>query len=320
MPRTARTNVFGLVYHVIHRFADHRWLLRDDEEREVYLRMLARALGETDWRCLAYALMSSHIHLAMVAGRLPMESWTRAVNAPFARWLNERHGRIGSVFASRAKDYGFISARTGSLLAYIHNNPVRAGVVERARDSTWTSHRAYAGLVVTPSWLHVADGLHRTGFQDPKLFDAWVDETPGERCDSDLDKLRRQMRVRGEIAIGTPTADGDETMIPLVAPSYAHIRPDPQQLIGMVANVTTVGAPLICSRQRLPMIRSARTVVVMAGLATGLTQSELAAALGVSPQAVHQIARRELSDMERRVIDIVTDQVNLERWGRRRSA
>jgi len=320
MPRTARTNLPGVLYHVISRFADRRWFLRHDEEREMYLRMLGHALAESDWRCLAYALMSNHLHLAMIAGRQRMERWTRRVNSPFAQWLNRRHGRIGSVFAARANDHGVTPSETASLLAYIHNNPVRAGVVPRARDSTWTSHRAYLGLVRAPSWLHVDEGLRRAGFQDRGQFDEWVDLHPEDRSESNLDELRRQARRRGDIALGTPTADGDQTMTPLVAARYAHIRPDPREIIDRVANITNVGVPMICSRRRLPVIRSARNAVVQTGLATGLTKTELAAALGISAQAVHLISRREVTDLEQRVIEIVSDQIHLEWWGRRRSA
>jgi hypothetical protein len=39
------------------------------------------------------------------------------------------------------------------LIRYVHNNPVRAGVVARASESGWSSHRAYLGLASCPSWL-----------------------------------------------------------------------------------------------------------------------------------------------------------------------
>jgi hypothetical protein len=39
------------------------------------------------------------------------------------------------------------------LIRYVHNNPVRAGLVERASESGWSSHRAYLGLEACPPWL-----------------------------------------------------------------------------------------------------------------------------------------------------------------------
>lgn len=311
MPRTARRTTPGGIYHVISRFADHRWFLRDAEERETYLRMFASSLEESDWRCLSYAVMSNHLHHAMVAGHLPMASWTRRVNPQFAQWMNRRHGRIGAVFASRATDIAFSASGLGTLLAYIHNNPVRAGVVERARDSTWTSHRAYLGLVQAPPWLRVEEGLRRAGFPDGATFDEWVDETPGERRDARYDEIQREARRRGTILLATPHADGDSTMVPLVAAPFAHLRPDPRMVIERVADITGVGVPLICSRRRIDGIRAARLLVVHAGIALGLTKSELAMALGISAQAVHVTSLRSPSDMEQRVIALVLDQVTV---------
>ncbi len=39
------------------------------------------------------------------------------------------------------------------LLAYIHLNPLRAGLVTRVDSPAWTSHRAYAGREQRPDWL-----------------------------------------------------------------------------------------------------------------------------------------------------------------------
>lgn len=320
MPRARRRNIPRTVYHCIWRFVDQSWLLRDDEERATFLRFLGKAMEESDWRCLAYALMSSHIHLAMIAGQSPMQSWTKRVNSPFANWLNERHDRLGPVFADRGKDYGFVSHRVGGVLAYIHNNPVRAGVVDHARQSTWTSHRSYVGLVRPPSWLGVEEGLRRAGCADGASFDTYVENTLGERCDAEFDTYQKDLRRRGAIDVGTPTTDGDQSMFPLLAAPYAHIRPDPREVIERVADATAVSVPLICSRRRLPVIRAARTAAVKAGLSLGLSKSELARALGISPQAVHLISQREVTDTQRRVIELVYDQMEVERWGRRRSA
>ena len=72
--RTARATPEGEVHHVISRFVDGRFFLTTDSERAHYLRLLGKALQKSDWTCLAYAVMSSHIHLAMIAGRKPLRA------------------------------------------------------------------------------------------------------------------------------------------------------------------------------------------------------------------------------------------------------
>jgi hypothetical protein len=68
------------------------------------------------------------------------------------------------VFAARHTSVVCPAERAAALLAYVHNNPVRAGVVPLPEESEWTSHRAYLGLAPAPAWLDVARGLSLCGF------------------------------------------------------------------------------------------------------------------------------------------------------------
>jgi hypothetical protein len=271
MPRTARKTRPGLAYHVIWRFVDRGWYFIDDEERDFYLHQLGRALATSDWRCVSYALMSNHVHLHMLAGATQMEGWTKRAHSFFARWMNRRHGRLGPLFADRPKDYAFLPANEGQLLAYIHNNPVRAGVVQRARDSTWTSHRAYVGLARRPQWLHVDLGMARVGLANKADFDAWIDATPGSRCDVELTAQRRSARSIGGVQVATPLTDGRATMTSLVAKPYAHIRPDPRRVIDVIVALTGCGSVEFRSRNRDPRLSRVRMLVVQTGRSHGPT-------------------------------------------------
>jgi len=301
--RTARFTLPGSVYHCIWRFVDREWFFTCAEERETYLRMLGHAMEHTDWRCLAYALMSNHIHVAVIAGRLPMSSWTKATNSPFARWMNRRHGRLGPVFADRAKDYQAKPGGTGELIAYIHNNPVKAGVVLRASQSDWTSHRAYAGLCSGPPWLAIDEGLARSGFDDPANFDAWVDVTPGESAEVSIERQRRLLRRLGSVQAGTPTTQSGRIAFPVMARSSFHVRPDPHTVIDLVAELCALPATEVKSRRRLRQLSEARRIAAYCARAFGITPSDTAAALGISAQAVGAMLRKPLGPVPSAVLE-----------------
>jgi len=150
--------------HIISRFLNGEHILNTARERTEYLRRAAKAFGDSDWALLAYALLGTHTHLAAVAGEAPFHEISRPLHSGFAGWLNPRRGRLGPVLAARPSTYEVAPKGAGRLIAYLHNNPPRAGVVASARESTWTSHLAYLGRVPCPGWLHVEAGLRLCGF------------------------------------------------------------------------------------------------------------------------------------------------------------
>jgi putative transposase len=125
--RLVRRSTIGVLTHVICRFVDRRWMITDDIERKTHVELLGYALARSDCRCVAYALMSSHLHFAMIPGHDELQTWPKRVNSPFARWLNAQHDRLGPVFADRPAEWS-VRANKSALISYIHNNPVRARV------------------------------------------------------------------------------------------------------------------------------------------------------------------------------------------------
>jgi len=287
----ARSTVPGSVHHVISRFIDREFLVTSSNERARYLQLLGRALTHSDWKCVAFALMSNHFHFAMVAGEMPCESWTRRTNGPFATWFNETHARIGPMFASRANIWVTRSENVASVIAYIHNNPVRAGVVAVARGSSWTSHRAYLGEEAPPPWLALDEGFGRCGL-DARTFDDWVASRSGMKVDDpSLERVKRAVRGRGAIVLGTPQRD--PLVVPLLARRFAHIRPEPQHVVEVVASV--LGIPPHSLRGQWDRNVRARAIAAQTGKALGLTYSAMAAAMGHSPQTAARLGSIELS-------------------------
>jgi REP element-mobilizing transposase RayT/DNA-binding CsgD family transcriptional regulator len=283
--RIARLHIPGVVHHLIWRFVDREWFFREDDERDRYRSLLGRCLEDTDWRCISYALMSSHIHIAAIGGEEPLAVWSRRVNSPFARWMNERRRRLGPLFADRAKSYAISPTSVGTLISYIHDNPVRAGVVAAAEDSTWTSGRAYAGLVAAPRWLFIEEGLARAGVQ--RFNELPTAPTRSELVEVKIKEVSAAARRRGAVNVATP----ETHVVPLVARAYARVRPDPFRVIQLVAEIVALAPTEISSRRRNAITCRAREMAVHVARMVGVTGSEIAAALGISHQAVSKIAR-----------------------------
>ena len=212
MPRGGTAIERGNIYHLISRFVAKEWFIESSVERRGYLALLGPAIERTDWRLFCYAVMSSHIHLGVVAGTTSLASWMRPMHTTFANWVNTRRERIGAVFVRGPNVIDVRPADAAELIRYVHLNPVRAVVVDRASESDWTSHRAYLGSERRPIWLDVDSGLELAGFTSREDFGAWVEHdrdvdpaivaqlSPklgrGRRTKKKSDYLTRKLRTR----------------------------------------------------------------------------------------------------------------------------
>lgn len=311
MPRYARCSIPGLVHHLRWRFVDREWFFRGDEEREKYLQLLAYALSATDWRCLAFCLMSNHLHFAMVAGSSALSSWSRKVNVPFAAWMNERYQRLGSLFADRPGESAmYLVEKEAATLAYIHNNPVRAGVVGLARESTWSSHDIYLGKRRCPPWLHVREGLERSGFLDaPDAFDAYVNASINDDYElPDLAEIRRQARKQhGNVEVGTPVVGVSTMEIPIVARPFATVRPSVDSLLEAVGREVGVTTDYFARRYARDSTAIARRIAVHSAKQMGVAISDVASAMGVSRQRGSVIGQQPLSPEEHARVEAICE-------------
>lgn len=311
MPRYRRQIAEGSLQHVISRFVQREFVLDLCGARTEYLARAAPALGRSGWDALAFALMSSHIHWALRAGTRPSAALVQPLHAGFARWVNRREGRLGPVFADRHRSLTFEGDTAAALLAYIHNNPVRAKMVSDPADSPWTSHRAYLGLSAPPPWLNVELGLHLCGFSSAPsgrlAFHEMVlrSKTEARRPDLSGDDLQaRRRRARAEarrpVELATPTvslvANQLEVRAAIVAPPDCPDRPrfrgGAERVLHAVAEVTQLPIVMIQSRNRARVLASARRLALVVWTQVlGRPAVEMTATLGIASSSGSELIR-----------------------------
>lgn len=145
MPRVARALSSSGIYHVMVRGVRGESLFLDDRDRRAYLRFLASVKKEAGLIVYGYCLMPNHVHLLIGEGQESLGTSMKRLGVAYAMRFNNKHGRDGYVFQGRYRseaveddDY-FLTA-----LRYIHQNPVKAGIVGDCASFRWSSHRAYA--------------------------------------------------------------------------------------------------------------------------------------------------------------------------------
>ena len=152
MPRTARIDIPDLLQHVIVRGIDQCDIFRDDSDRKRFLQSLAKLLVQTGTDCLAWSLMTNHVHLLLRPRRTLLAPFMRKLLTGYAIYFNPRHKRSGHLFQNRYKS--IVCEENTYLLElvrYIHLNPLRVGLVDDLSGLdryAWSGHSVVVGSQV----------------------------------------------------------------------------------------------------------------------------------------------------------------------------
>jgi putative transposase len=171
MARLARVVAAGLPHHVTQRGNRRQPVFFGDDDYAIYRTLLAegcRAAGVAVW---AYCLMPNHVHLVLVpsdAGGL--RAALANAHRRYTRQVNLREGWRGFLWQGRFASFPMDEPNLLACARYVELNPVRAGLVSKARDWRWSSARAHlAGrddgvvavrplLALVPDWAGFLDG------------------------------------------------------------------------------------------------------------------------------------------------------------------
>ena len=183
----------GAVYHVTVRGDNREPTFLGDADYCHYLGLLRRYKEQFRFTLYAYALMPNHVHLILEPSTgSTISRIMQSLSIAYTRYFNERYHRVGHVFQGRfhsrlidKDNYLLVATR------YVHRNPVRAKLSQRAEQYPWSSYLAY----VDPR----ADGWRLADASLPLALAA-----PGLGA---IEQQRREYRTLTETPIPADLAD-----------------------------------------------------------------------------------------------------------------
>lgn len=161
MPRQARTHSDTDIYHIMIRGNEKKNIFLDDEDRRRFINSLFEKACEENSEIYAYCLMDNHVHILLHEDYSNIARLMKRVNVSFVYYFNKKYKRIGHLFQDRYKsevvdneDYLLAAVR------YIHNNPVKAGIVSSPEKYWWSSYYDYINtkkrnLIMTDKILNI---------------------------------------------------------------------------------------------------------------------------------------------------------------------
>ena len=318
MPRKARIDAPGAIHHIIGRGINRQKIFSDQKDYLNFLERLGDLLTETKTPCYAWALIPNHFHVLLRTGNDSISNLMKRLLTGYAVTYNRRHGRSGHLFQNRYKS---ILCQEDpyllELVRYIHLNPLRATVVSN-----------YTGLGRYPYCGHgVVLGNKRQDWQDTeyilRLFGKKVGKARGKYSEfvrKGIEQGKRPDLIGGGLLRSHGGWSGVKSMLKEYQKGDERILGDGafvtevlghaeerlkdryrmkaegfnlEKLIQRVAELTHLTKNQILEGARDKRRTKARSVLIYwATDQLGITQTQLAEKLNLTPSAMSHAARR----------------------------
>ena len=88
----------------------------------------------------AYCLMPNHVHLLVKEHDVGISDAIKCISGSYAGYFNQKYEHIGHLFQDRYRSENVCDMEYFvTLLRYIHQNPIAAGLVDNVKDYRWSS-------------------------------------------------------------------------------------------------------------------------------------------------------------------------------------
>ena len=169
MPRSLRIERENGVYHVLNRGNYRQDLFLNDRDHRSFEACLFEACEKSGWILEGFCVMTNHFHLVLRTPRGNLSQGMKWFLGTFANRYHRFRKVNGKLFQGRFKSLIVEEdAYLGSLLHYVHLNPVRAGVceVKGLKDYRWSSYWYLRHPKSRPPFFNPAAALRYAGKLD----------------------------------------------------------------------------------------------------------------------------------------------------------
>lgn len=153
MSRRAREVSGTGIYHVMMRGINRQNIFEDDEDYSRFVELLYQMVCPVDdngkpmpSRCTfyAYCLMTNHVHLLIREASESLSVVIKRIGVSYAQYYNKKYIHFGHLFQDRFKSEPVNdNAYFFTLIRYIHQNPMAAGLTDDVASYHWSSWNEY---------------------------------------------------------------------------------------------------------------------------------------------------------------------------------
>ncbi len=144
MPRGPRKISNTGIYHIILRGINKQNIFMDKEDKLKFIDTLQLYKDKGFYQIYGYCLMDNHTHSLFKEKDEYIGESLKRIGSSYVFWYNKKYERSGPLFQDRFKSEAVEDDRyLLSVLRYIHQNPLKAGMVKNIGDYRWSSYNDF---------------------------------------------------------------------------------------------------------------------------------------------------------------------------------
>ena len=169
MPRSSRSKSSTGYHHIMLRGINRSNIFESDQDKAFFLNSMYRAREKSSFKVIGYCLMNTHVHLLLLESEEIGVSIKR-ITVSYVQWFNRKYNRVGHLFQNRYKSEPIEDERyLMAVLRYIHQNPIKAGMVKEAAKYNWSSYNEYLKMYDSNNYL-IDEEIMKAYFDSKKSF------------------------------------------------------------------------------------------------------------------------------------------------------
>ncbi len=143
--RRARRNITSHFSHIMVQGIEKQFIFEKDVYKEKYFNLTIENIEKFNLILLAYVIMDNHMHMCLYHENIEdVSKFMHIVNSKFANYYNKRENRVGYLFRNRFYSQEIQDRQQlYNVIAYIHNNPVKAGIIKNLGEYKYSSYREF---------------------------------------------------------------------------------------------------------------------------------------------------------------------------------
>lgn len=161
------------------RGVNQQQIFEEQEDCDKFLQVLKDCKAISGFNLFAYCLMGNHIHILLQETTESIDLVMKRIATRFVYWYNIKYQRAGHLFQDRFKsepvedDAYFLT-----VLRYIHQNPIKAGICKNVADYENSSYKEYfkkSDLIDSDFVFEIIAKDDFAIFNNEKVFESCLD-------------------------------------------------------------------------------------------------------------------------------------------------